>query len=37
MGMYRVQISGNEYKQNEECGLHYQIHRGIGIHHQDRT
>jgi len=35
MGMYRVQISGNEYKQNEECGLHYQIHRGIGIHHQE--
>ncbi|MCL2100986.1 MAG: UbiD family decarboxylase [Fibromonadales bacterium] len=35
LGMYRVQISGNEYAQNEECGLHYQIHRGIGIHHQE--
>jgi 4-hydroxy-3-polyprenylbenzoate decarboxylase len=35
LGMYRVQISGNEYVQNEECGLHYQIHRGIGIHHQE--
>jgi 4-hydroxy-3-polyprenylbenzoate decarboxylase len=35
LGMYRVQISGNNYVQNEECGLHYQIHRGIGIHHQE--
>jgi len=34
LGMYRVQISGGDYIQNEECGLHYQIHRGIGIHHQ---
>lgn len=33
LGMYRVQISGNQYEPNE-CGLHYQIHRGIGIHHQ---
>ncbi|MCL1967602.1 MAG: UbiD family decarboxylase [Fibromonadales bacterium] len=33
-GMYRVQISGNDYVPNEECGLHYQIQRGIGIHHQ---
>jgi len=32
LGMYRIQISGNEYIQNEEIGLHYQIHRGIGIH-----
>lgn len=32
LGMYRVQISGNEYIQNEEIGLHYQIQRGIGIH-----
>ncbi len=32
LGMYRVQISGNEYA-DDECGLHYQIHRGIGIHH----
>jgi 4-hydroxy-3-polyprenylbenzoate decarboxylase len=35
LGMYRVQISGGDYIQNEECGLHYQIHRGIGIHHQE--
>ena len=35
LGMYRVQISGNDYIQNEQCGLHYQIHRGIGIHHQE--
>jgi len=32
LGMYRVQLNGNEYKINEEIGLHYQIHRGIGIH-----
>lgn len=34
LGMYRIQLSGNEYVQNEEIGMHYQIHRGIGIHHQ---
>lgn len=34
LGMYRIQISGNEYLQDQEIGLHYQIHRGIGIHHQ---
>jgi 4-hydroxy-3-polyprenylbenzoate decarboxylase len=33
LGMYRVQLSGNEYIQDREVGLHYQIHRGIGIHH----
>jgi 4-hydroxy-3-polyprenylbenzoate decarboxylase len=33
LGMYRVQFSGNEYEPDRECGLHYQIHRGIGIHH----
>ncbi len=32
LGMYRVQISGNQYAGNE-AGLHYQIHRGIGVHH----
>lgn len=32
LGMYRVQLSGNEYAPTE-CGLHYQIHRGIGVHH----
>ena len=33
LGMYRIQLSGNEYIQNEEIGLHYQIRRDIGIHH----
>nr|WP_287410522.1 UbiD family decarboxylase [Pseudodesulfovibrio sp.] len=33
MGMYRVQLSGNDYVPDEEIGLHYQIHRGIGHHH----
>ncbi|WP_078430580.1 UbiD family decarboxylase [Alkalihalobacterium alkalinitrilicum] len=32
LGMYRVQLSGNEYGLNKEIGLHYQIHRGIGVH-----
>ncbi len=32
LGMYRVQLSGNAYELNKEIGLHYQIHRGIGIH-----
>ncbi|OMF26297.1 3-octaprenyl-4-hydroxybenzoate carboxy-lyase [Paenibacillus sp. FSL H8-0548] len=32
LGMYRVQLDGNEYELNEEVGVHYQIHRGIGIH-----
>ncbi|RZM26816.1 MAG: UbiD family decarboxylase [Pedobacter sp.] len=32
LGMYRIQLGGNEYIQNEEIGLHYQIHRGIGVH-----
>lgn len=33
LGMYRVQLSGNAYQPDEEIGLHYQIHRGIGVHH----
>jgi 4-hydroxy-3-polyprenylbenzoate decarboxylase len=33
LGMYRIQISGNDYHRNEEAGMHYQLHRGIGIHH----
>ena len=33
LGMYRIQLSGNDYVQNEEIGLHYQIRRDIGIHH----
>lgn len=32
IGMYRIQLSGNEYVMNKEIGLHYQLHRGIGIH-----
>ncbi|MDG1874730.1 MAG: UbiD family decarboxylase [Mariniblastus sp.] len=34
MGMYRVQLSGNRYSPDKEVGLHYQIHRGIGVHHR---
>ncbi|WP_166830685.1 UbiD family decarboxylase [Thalassoroseus pseudoceratinae] len=33
LGMYRVQIAGNEYEPNKQIGLHYQIHRSIGVHH----
>lgn len=33
LGMYRIQLSGNEYEMNKEIGLHYQLHRGIGNHH----
>ena len=33
LGMYRVQLSGGRYEPNKEIGLHYQIHRGIGVHH----
>src|SRR5476651_219046 len=32
LGMYRIQLGGNDYIKNEEIGLHYQLHRGIGIH-----
>lgn len=32
LGMYRVQLNGNDYETNKEIGLHYQIHRGIGVH-----
>jgi 4-hydroxy-3-polyprenylbenzoate decarboxylase len=32
LGMYRIQLSGNDYEQNKEIGLHYQLHRGIGVH-----
>jgi 4-hydroxy-3-polyprenylbenzoate decarboxylase len=34
VGMYRIQLSGNDYLKDQEIGLHYQIHRGIGIHQQ---
>ncbi len=33
LGMYRVQLAGNAYEPDREVGLHYQIHRGIGVHH----
>ncbi len=33
LGMYRVQLSGNDYEPNREVGLHYQIQRGIAAHH----
>jgi 4-hydroxy-3-polyprenylbenzoate decarboxylase len=33
LGMYRVQLDGNQYEPGREVGLHYQIHRGIGVHH----
>ncbi|MDR0704581.1 MAG: UbiD family decarboxylase [Planctomycetaceae bacterium] len=33
LGMYRVQLAGNNYVRNDEAGLHYQIHRGIAVHH----
>jgi len=35
LGMYRIQLSGNQYLMNEEIGLHYQLHRGIGVHHTE--
>jgi 4-hydroxy-3-polyprenylbenzoate decarboxylase len=34
LGMYRIQISGNDYNAGKEIGLHYQLHRGIGNHHK---
>ncbi|MHA6529684.1 UbiD family decarboxylase [Paenibacillus sp. BAC0078] len=37
LGMYRIQLSGNEYELNKEVGVHYQIHRGIGIHQAQAT
>ena len=37
LGMYRIQLSGNEYELNKEIGLHYQIHRGIGVHQAKAT
>lgn len=33
LGMYRIQLSGGTYVPDREVGLHYQIHRGIGVHH----
>lgn len=33
LGMYRVQLAGNRYAPGRQVGLHYQLHRGIGVHH----
>ncbi|MDQ3002660.1 MAG: UbiD family decarboxylase [Fibrobacterota bacterium] len=33
LGMYRIQLSGAGFRPNRELGFHYQIHRGIGVHH----
>lgn len=35
VGMYRIQLNGNDYITNQEVGLHYQLHRGIGVHHTE--
>ncbi len=35
IGMYRIQLTGNDYETNREIGLHYQLHRGIGVHHTE--
>jgi 4-hydroxy-3-polyprenylbenzoate decarboxylase len=32
LGMYRIQLNGNDYVTDKEIGLHYQLHRGIGVH-----
>ena len=32
LGMYRIQLTGNDYVKDKEIGLHYQLHRGIGVH-----
>ncbi len=32
IGMYRIQLNGNDYITDKEIGLHYQLHRGIGVH-----
>ena len=32
LGMYRIQLNGNDYEIDKEIGLHYQLHRGIGVH-----
>jgi 4-hydroxy-3-polyprenylbenzoate decarboxylase len=32
LGMYRIQLTGNDYQRDTEIGLHYQLHRGIGVH-----
>ncbi|WP_146400543.1 UbiD family decarboxylase [Pseudobythopirellula maris] len=32
IGMYRIQLAGAEYETDHEVGLHYQLHRSIGVH-----
>lgn len=32
LGMYRIQLAGNDYERDAEVGLHYQLHRSIGVH-----
>lgn len=34
LGMYRIQLTGNDYIINSEVGMHYQTQRGIGVHHE---
>ena len=33
LGFYRIQISGGQYQQGGQVGMHYHLHRGLGIHH----
>ncbi len=33
LGMYRVQLAGGQYEPDREAGMHYQLHRGIAVHH----
>jgi 4-hydroxy-3-polyprenylbenzoate decarboxylase len=33
LGMYRVQLAGGQYEPDREVGMHYQLHRGLGVHH----
>lgn len=33
LGMYRIQLDGGQYEPDGQVGMHYQIHRGIGVHH----
>lgn len=32
LGMYRIQLAGNQYEPDRQVGLHYQLHRTIGVH-----
>ncbi len=33
LGMYRLQMAGNNYQLDKQIGMHYQIRRDIGVHH----